>query len=228
MKRITTTAAFLCLCTLIIAQNLQLRGRIVSGKEPVEFANVILQTKDSAFVSGGITDQRGRFSMNNLQKGNYRLQISGLGYATRQVSLQDFTSTLDLGTISIDSAAVTLKEVTITATPVINQLDRKLVFPTAYQLKAATDGLTLLQRLQLNRIQVDPIRQKITSSNQGDVQLRINGAKVEIQEILALRPEDVIRIEYHDEPGLRYGDGTAAVIDYIIRRHQTGGYVEST
>ena len=225
MKRITTTAAFLCLCTLIIAQNLQLRGRIVSGKEPVEFANVILQTKDSAFVSGGITDQRGRFSMNNLQKGNYRLQISGLGYATRQVSLQDFTSTLDLGTISIDSAAVTLKEVTITATPVINQLDRKLVFPTAYQLKAATDGLTLLQRLQLNRIQVDPIRQKITSSNQGDVQLRINGAKVEIQEILALRPEDVIRIEYHDEPGLRYGDGTAAVIDYIIRRHQTGGYV---
>lgn len=99
------------------------------------------------------------------------------------------------------------------------------MFPTAHQLKAATDGLTLLQRLQLNRIQVDPIRQKITSSNQGDVQLRINGAKVEIQEILALRPEDVIRIEYHDEPGLRYGDGTAAVIDYIIRRHQTGGYV---
>ena len=38
MKRITTTAAFLCLCMLLIAQDLQLRGRIVSGKEPVEFA----------------------------------------------------------------------------------------------------------------------------------------------------------------------------------------------
>ena len=225
MKRITTTAAFLCLCTLIIAQNLQLRGRIVSGKEPVEFANVILQTKDSAFVSGGITDQRGRFNMNNLQKGNYQLQISGLGYETRQVSLQDFTTTLDLGTISIDSAAVALQEVTITATPVINQPDRKLIFPTAHQLKASADGLTLLQRLQLSRIQVDPVRHTITSSNQGDVQLRINGAKAEIQEILALRPEDVIRIEYHDEPSLRYGDNTAAVIDYIVRRHQTGGYI---
>lgn len=225
MKRITTTAAFLCLCTLIIAQNLQLRGRIVSGKEPVEFANVILQTKDSAFVSGGITDQRGRFNMNNLQKGNYQLQISGLGYETRQVSLQDFTTTLDLGTISIDSAAVALQEVTIIATPVINQPDRKLIFPTAHQLKASADGLTLLQRLQLSRIQVDPVRHTITSSNQGDVQLRINGAKAEIQEILALRPEDVIRIEYHDEPSLRYGDNTAAVIDYIVRRHQTGGYI---
>ena len=225
MKRITTTTAFLCLCMLLIAQNLQLRGRIVSGNEPVEFANVILQTKDSVFISGGITDQRGRFNMNNLQKGNYQLQISGLGYEIRQVSLQDFTSNLDLGTISIDSAAIALQEVTVTATPVINQPDRKLVFPTAHQLKASTDGLTLLQCLQLNRIQVDPIRKTITSSNQGDVQLRINGAKVEMQEILSLRPEDVIRIEYHDEPSLRYGNNTAAVLDYIVRRHQTGGFI---
>ena len=73
MKRITTTTAFVCLCTLLFAQNLQLRGRVVSGQESVEFANVILQTKDSAFISGGVTDQRGRFSMGNLSKGNYLL-----------------------------------------------------------------------------------------------------------------------------------------------------------
>ena len=225
MKRITTTTAFVCLCTLLFAQNLQLRGRVVSGQESVEFANVILQTKDSAFISGDVTDQRGRFSMGNLSKGNYLLQISGIGYQTRQVSLQDFTTTLDLGTISIDSATIALKEVTVTANPIINQPDRKIIFPTAHQLKASTNGLTLLQRLQLNRIQVDPIRQTISSSNQGDVQLRINGAKAELQEILSLKPEDVIRIEYHDEPSLRYGDNVAAVLNYIVRRHQTGGYI---
>ena len=131
MKRITTTTAFVCLCTLLFAQNLQLRGRVVSGQESVEFANVILQTKDSAFISGGVTDQRGRFSMGNLSKGNYLLQISGIGYQTRQVSLQDFTTTLDLGTISIDSATIALKEVTVTANPIINQPDRKIIFPTA-------------------------------------------------------------------------------------------------
>lgn len=225
MKRITTTTAFLCLCTLLIAQDLQLRGRIVSGKQPVEFANVILQTRDSAFVSGGLTDERGRFVMSNLEKGDYRLQVSGLGYESRQIPLPDFTVTLDLGTISLDSAAIALREVTVTAAPVINQPDRKLIFPTALQVKASTDGLSLLQRLQLNRIQVDPIQQKISSSSEGEVQLRINGAKAETQEILALRPEDIIRIEYHDEPGLRYGDNTAAVLDYIVRRHETGGYV---
>ena len=77
MKRITTTAAFLCLCMLLIAQDLQVRGSIVAGKERVEFANVILQTKDAIFISGGITDQRGRFNMNNLQKGNYQYGYPG-------------------------------------------------------------------------------------------------------------------------------------------------------
>lgn len=225
MKRIINITAFLCLCIPLIAQNLQLKGRIVSEKKPVEFANVILQTKDSIFISGGITDQRGRFNISNLSKGDYLLQISGLGYQTQQINVENLTKTLDLGIISIDSATITLQEITITAAPVINHPDRKLLFPTAHQLKASTDGLVLLQQLQLTRIQVDPIRQTISSANQGEVQLRINGAKVEIQEILALRPEDVIRVEYHDEPSLRYGVNTAAVIDYIVRRHETGGYI---
>lgn len=225
MKRIVTTAAFSCLCMLLIAQNLQLRGRIMSGKEPAEFVNVILQTTDSAFVSGGVTDQRGRFRMNNLQKGNYRLQISGIGYQSRQIGLENFRETLDMGIIYLDSTAVALEEVTVTASSVINQHDRKIILPTAHQLKASTDGVSLLQHLQLNRIYVNPVQQTISSTGKGDVQLRINGAKVEMQEVLSIRPEDVIRIEYHDEPGLRYGDNTAAVIDYIVRRHQTGGYV---
>lgn len=72
---------------------------------------------------------------------------------------------------------------------------------------------------------MDQMRNKVTSSGEGDVQLRINGVNAEIQDILVLRTEDVIRIEYHDAPGLRYGDHTAAVIDYIVRRHETGGYV---
>ncbi len=225
MKRTITTTAFLCLCGVLIAQNLQLKGRVVSGKEPVEFANVILLTKDSAFISGGVTDQRGRFNMENLRKGEYRLQISAMGYKTTHVNLPHFSANHDLGTVSIDSTAIALNEVTITATPIINQPDRKIILPTAHQLKASSDGLALLQQLHLNRIHVDPIQQAVSSSNQGEVQLRINGAKVEIQEILSLRPEDVIRIEYHDEPSLRYGDNAAAVIDYIVRRHETGGYV---
>lgn len=226
MKRtIIATTLCLFLCHLLQAQTLQLKGRILSGKQPVEFANVILQTSDSVFVTGGVTDQKGRFSMNNLRNGSYQVQISGLGYTTRRVALPDFTATLDMGNISVDSVAIALDEVTITAANVINTVDKKIILPTAHQLKASTNGLSLLQQMKLSRLQVDPLRNTITSSNQGNVQTRINGATAEIQEILSLRPEDVIRIEYHDDPSMRYGENTAAVIDYIVRRRETGGYV---
>ncbi len=43
------------------------------------------------------------------------------------------------------------------------------------------------------------MRNKVTSSGEGDVQLRMNGVNAEIQDILVLRTEDVIRIEYDDD-----------------------------
>ena len=39
------------------------------------------------------------------------------------------------------------------------------------------------------------MRNKVTSSGEGDVQLRMNGVNAEIQDLLVLRTEDVIRIE---------------------------------
>ena len=37
-----------------------------------------------------------------------------------------------------------------------------------------------------------------------------------------MRPDEIVRVEYHDNPGLRYGNAEI-VIDYIVRRPETGG-----
>ena len=37
-------------------------------------------------------------------------------------------------------------------------------------------------------------------------------------------PTEIIRIEYHDNPGLRYGNAEV-VLDYIVRRPDTGGSI---
>ncbi len=207
------------------AQTVQLKGKIVCGTDPVDYANVVLQKPDSTFVTGMVTDQRGHFVMNNLSTGNYCLQLSAIGYEPRQILIEDLRQNRDLGAIALDSASVQLSEVTVTASPIIQTLDKKIILPTSHQLKASTNGLNLLQQMKLSRLQVDPFNKKISSSGQGEVQVRINGAKAEIEEVMALRPEDVLRIEYHDDPSLRYGEGIAAVIDYIVRRRETGGYL---
>ncbi len=225
MKKIVLILTILISVQTIYAQEYQLKGRIVSpGSVPVEYANVILRDNDSVFISGGITDQRGRFQMDNIRNGNYNLQISSIGFETRSMNLADFNKNTDLGNVIIDSASIALDEVTITASHIINQPDKKIVLPTSAQIKASHNGLSLLQQLQLSRIYVDQMQRKISVSGGETVQLRINGVEVSVDEVNALRPEEILRIEHHDDPGLRY-NGADAVIDFITRRKESGGHI---
>ena len=79
--------------------------------------------------------------------------------------------------------------------------------------------------MQIPTILVDPILNKI--SRAGDnVELRINGRKVDVNQIRTLAPETIVRIEFHENPGLRYGSAPA-VLDYIVKNQQSGGALQS-
>ncbi|WP_321331338.1 outer membrane beta-barrel protein [uncultured Bacteroides sp.] len=225
MKKVFSIAIALIACQTSFAQALQLKGLIMSsGKQPVEFANVILRENDSVFVTGGITDDKGRFSMYNLKKGVYDLQISCLGYRTKTLSLNNLIKSTDVGIIEMDTMAVALGEVVVTAANVINKVDRKVILPSASQMKASTNGFDLLQQLHLSRIDIDVLKNTVSAAGGGEVQLRINGVKASVQEIRSIRPEDIIRIEHYEDPGPRY-ENAEAVIDYITRRRNSGGFV---
>ena len=227
MKKILSLLVTVFACQCVLGQALQLKGLIMSSsKQPVEFANVVLRNNDSVFVTGGITDDKGRFNMNNLRRGAYKLQISCLGYETRTLELKDFTKNIDLGRIEIDTTSIALNEVVVTGANVINKVDRKVVLPSASQLKSSTNGFDLLQRLNLNRIDIDLLRNAVSGAGGGEVQLRINGVKASVEEIKSIRPEDIVRIEHYEEPGARY-QNAEAVIDYIVRRRNSGGYVSA-
>ena len=135
-----------------------------------------------------------------------------------------FPSQLIWGKLTLNEAAEQLDEVTVIAANIVNRADRKIVFPNKQQLAASTNGVNLLQALMLPRIQVNPMTRDISVSGGGSVQLCLNGAKVDAKDISALQPNDIIRIEYLENPGLRYGDAEA-VLNYITRRYETGGSV---
>lgn len=119
----------------------------------------------------------------------------------------------------------TLEEVTVKASNVIRKVDKQIILPTREQKKKAVNGLELTQQLSLPRIFVDAGKGSISMVGSETLQLRINGVEATSQEVLALVPQDIKRVEYHDNPGLRYGDGVGAVIDYIIQQHTSGGNV---
>jgi hypothetical protein len=143
---------------------------------------------------------------------------------TQYIGLEGLKSSVTLPEIGMEEETVALSAVTVTASAVTNRIDRKLVFPSEQQVNASNNGVDLLRQLMLPRLQINPLTRDVSIPGGGEVQLRINGVTAELNDVIALLPKDVIRIEYHDNPGLRYGHA-AAVIDYIVRRHETGGHL---
>lgn len=209
----------------VTAQNVKISGRVVdkAAAQPIEYANVSLMKQDSTVITGIYSDADGLFTFNN-PSGDYLVSVAYMGYQTCYTPVKNNQGNQDLGNISIEPSSVMLQDVTVTAQSVINKADRKLITPSSEQVKASTNGFDLLRKLQLPRIEVNPLTNAVTSVGDGEVQLRINGVKVTNAEVQALSPDDIIRIEFHDDPGVRYGNA-AAVIDYIIRRSISGGSV---
>lgn len=119
--------------------------------------------------------------------------------------------------------SITLDEVTVRASKVVNKPDGMVIYPTDSQRQASTNGYSFLEKLTLPNLRVDNISHTISAiDNRGGVQLRINGIIVDKPEMTALDPKDILRIDFIDKPGVRYGESLAYVINIITRRNDSG------
>ena len=125
-------------------------------------------------------------------------------------------------TLKIDTT-YNLSGVTVKGMRVINKVDRQVLLPTSKMKKLSSNGYDLLNKMTLNGIITDPAKQEIKSLKGRSVQVRINDVKANQQDITALRPDEVVRVEYIDNPGVRYSDGSLdAVINFVVKRRYTG------
>ena len=221
----------LLLIGLALAQVSAHAGNTISGRiiDEVESAPLIGATAsiiDSSgkFVTGTTADVEGRFILNNINNGCYEILFEYLGYNEGRIEITNLDRDVDMGDIRLIVSAVSLDEIVVSGDAVIKKSDRQMILPTQKQKRAATNGINLLQQMPISRISVSPIDKTIKTTLGEDVQLRINGIEATKEEVSAIRPTDVIRVEYLDNPGLRYG-GAAAVLDYIVRKREDGGNI---
>lgn len=200
-------------------------GRLTDAQQqPVPQANIVLQTTDSVFVCGSMSDDKGEFRLPKVRPGNYRLQVSCIGYYTLYLDLPDVEKNVNIGTLRLDEDTRLLCEVTVTASSLISNVDKHTVIPGKKHVAASANGVDLLRLLMLPRLCVNPMDGSISTTEGGSVQLCINDRKVTKEEVLALLPNEVIRVETQENPGVRYGD-VAMVVNYVVHRYDTGGSV---
>ncbi|MDR0744179.1 MAG: outer membrane beta-barrel protein [Tannerella sp.] len=231
MKKLGTKMMVMVACLSGISQMYaqhRISGRVMMMEEnreiPLEFANVTLNAADSAFVAGITSDPKGYFEFKNVSTGDYMVIVSYLGFAPQTLSLNGLTKSVELGDLLMEEETAQLGTVTVTASNTTYKADRQIVFITEQQKANSSNGINLLNTIQFPRLTVNPVTNTVSLPGDESLRFCINGVKVNHEDVRALQPNEVIRVEYLDNPGLRYG-GADVVINYIIRREVAGGSV---
>lgn len=202
------------------AQN-KVNGTVIDRTDNSKLIGVnVTLSNDSGQVAGTTTDSNGKFTL-NAEKGDYILELSYIGYETIRMALTVNDNT-HIGTIQMQESATELGEVVVESQAIIQKVDQQILLPSKEQMQASSDGVSLLQNLQIPRIVISPIDNSVKTLSDESVQLRINGVEASTSDVKAINPKDIIRMEYHDQPGVRY-NGAAAVVDYIVKHRDTGG-----
>ncbi len=234
-KILLTIVLQLSLFSILNAQT----GVTVSGnvkdkktKAILPFVNVVLKTdNDSTFVSGTVTNEEGRFSLTKIKSGNYYLEVSYIGYATRKQSLfvGNLTEYLDIKTIELEEKATSLNEVIVTAKT--NEISEKMDKKT-FSLKEniSQSGGSVLQAMQ-NLPGVTVQDGKVQLRGNDKVTVLIDGKQTAItgfgnQTGLDNIPASAIeKIEIINNPSAKYdANGNAGIINIIYKKNKKDGF----
>ena len=204
------------------AQN-KLYGTVENNGKPLPYVTVRLLETDSTFVSGVTTDTLGKYVFSNIEKGNYLVAFSSIGYKPAFIQIKMSDKNLEVPLVTLETENVVLGEVVIKGSSFIRKDDHVLVIPDKQQVKHASTGYDLLYNLMIPSIEVNK-RTGTVSTFGGEVSLYINGEKADYRDVQSLRPRDIENVEYYDVPTGKYANDVAA-INYIVKKRQSGGYI---
>ena len=211
-----------------------IKGKVIDGTngEPLDYATItILSKKDSALVTGGITDEKGTFTI-ETKMGQYFAQIDFLAFQTKTVSTiplgkEQFVA--DLGTIALAADAHTLGEVEVRAEKSQMQMSLdKRVFNVGKDL--ANTGASAEDILDnVPSVEVD-VEGNVSLRGSGNVRILIDGKPsglVGADNANGLRslPSNLIdKVEVITNPSARYeAEGMTGIINIVLKKDKKKG-----
>lgn len=205
-----------------------IKGKIIiaDDKTPVAGATIIARSDaDSTLYHSVMSDVAGKFRC-AVPMGSASVKISFVGYATYNLKIHTTAKEeVDLGEITLQKDDIAIDEVVVTASAVKRSVDKTVLYPTQIQTKSSSNGLELLKNINLPGMLVDPVNQSVQVVGTDKVIYKINGRTVQLRDILTIKPESILRVEYSDTPNARYANENAATINIELKAAENGTVV---
>ncbi len=230
MKKLIISAAITLLAGLTVKA--QITGTITTkNHEPLTGATVtLLHLPDSVQVTGKIADVDGRFTFTGIKPGPYGVKASMVSFGTRYSAAVNYKGQpLTLPVMILTEYQKALKEVTVSATvPQLQQKSDRLVVNVEKLNTTGDNALEVLKKAPGVKLDKDD---NILYRNNAGVVIMIDGRRtymssLELSNYLKSMPGNSIsKVELIANPPGNYdAEGTAGMINIIMKRNKMQGY----
>lgn len=173
-------------------------------------------------VFGGTADSDGLYQVLFEKAERIFVNVESLGYAAGERSLE-ITDRVTQCNFVLASQSIGLQEVVVEGKGLNLTKTGMKYYPNDNEKKMSSNGFELLRRISLPNLVVNPMDKGVTTLAQEAVSLYIDGIPASQEEVDALSPEAVLRVEYHELPTVEFM-GQRNVVNFVLRQLTFGGY----
>ncbi len=191
-------------------------------KEPVIGAVItITSERDSSLKITGFSDANGMVEVMVPAHTPFSITIKHPQYSDTVIKVAGLTEDVFWGVLYLKQAVKKLPEVTVKASRVDVEFDKKEYIVTEKMRRRATTATDILK--ELPDIQYDPFRDQLMVRGSVNVLYLVNGVEKPAEYVKNISPQRILKVEIYRNPTGRYAlEGYDAVINIILRDDYVG------
>ncbi|MBC8152163.1 MAG: TonB-dependent receptor [Bacteroidetes bacterium] len=204
-----------------------------SGK-PVEYASVALvSTTSNKPIDGTVCDDKGRFIINKVVTGDFRLLVSFVGYRNRivtNVKIDRKGDDINVGIIKLASDVRTLNEVEVVGqTSLVEEKVDRMVYNAEKDItNKGGDATDVMRKVPMLSVDLDG---NVSLRGNSNVRVLINNkpstiVASSVADALKQIPADMIKtVEVITSPSAKYdAEGSAGIINIVTKKNNLQGF----
>jgi hypothetical protein len=205
----------------------EIKGRIIDeGNFPVEFAEMVLSTKDSLAIQGVLSNKEGYFSI-EANEGNYIYEIRQVGKVLSSGKIE-LTQNIDLGIIKVNFINEMEQVVLVSKKKVFEKKVDRLIFNVENLISTAggnaIDVLRITPRLRV-------IEDRVSMVGKNNMKVMIDskiipiGGEDLVNFLNSISSDDIKKIEIITTPPAKYNaEGNSGLINIIYKKSKSDSW----
>ena len=222
--------------------NITVTGLVLDSlnEKALSYATIsFLNIDNNQLITGGICDESGLFSIENVPVGAYKILIEYIGYTPKIIEKirvipnrnqrPDFSKPLqkDIGTFYLSKSANVLEEIDLVEEKafVVQGIDRKIFNVDQDLTSTGSTAIELMEKLPSVEVDMDG---NLSLRGSTQVRLFVDGkpSMLSPSELLETMPSSMIEsVELITNPSAKYSpEGMAGIINIILKKNNQAGF----